>query len=88
MAISGEMFEFGLRFFEIGSRAIKPTKARLGARYHSGQWLLYLMSDHGRHRIARHQPRLTLATLRNERVEQPRLHCRYLVQEENEHEGT
>src|SRR6266478_7776455 len=84
MAISDDLLECRLRF--IGHRAFKPAQARIGIRYHPGQWLLDLVSNRGRDGVAGHQPRLALAALGEERAEQPRVKRRYFVQQDKQEE--
>ena len=81
MPISNDLLECGLRFIEIGHRAIKPTQARVGVRDHPGQRLLDLMSNRGRHGVSRHQPRLALSALRKDCANQLPIKHRDLVQQ-------
>src|SRR4030088_3771713 len=86
MAISDDLLECRLRFIEIGHRAIKPTQACIGIRYHPRQWLLDLVSKRGRDCVPGHQPRLALAALGEDRAEQPRGKRRYLVEQDKQDE--
>ena len=86
MAIGGDALESFLGFVEIGRRAIKKAKARIGTRDHRGQRLFDLVSNRGRDRVPGHQPRLTLATLGKDRAEQPRIKRRYLVKQDDQDE--
>ena len=87
MAIGGDKLEGFLGSVEIGRRAIKKTKARIGTRDHCGQRLLDLVGNRGRDRVAGHQPRLALAPLGKDRAEQPRVKRFYLIQQDNQDEA-
>src|ERR1700738_4926183 len=86
MAISDDLLECRLRLIEIGRRAIKPAQARIGIRYHPGQWLLDLVGNRGRDCVPGHKPRLALAALGEDRAEQSRVKRRYLVQQDKQDE--
>jgi hypothetical protein len=64
---------------ETFSSKSKHTEA---LQFVSNCWLLDFMSDRSRHRVPGQQPRLALAALREDRPRQPRIKCRYLVQQD------
>ena len=87
MAIGGDQLERLLGPIEIGYRAIKKAKARIGTRHHRGQWLFDLVCNRGRDRVPGHQPRFALASLGQDRAEQPRVKRFDLVQQDNQDEA-
>ena len=86
MPVSGDEFEGLLGSIEIGWRAIKKAKARIGTRYHCGQRLLDFVRNRGRNRVAGHQARLAFPSLGKDRTEQPRVKRFNLVQQDNQDE--
>ena len=50
VAVPDNSFENLLHLVELRRRLRKPPQARIGARHHGRQRLLYLVSDRGRHR--------------------------------------
>ena len=86
MAISDDPLERLLGSIEIGHRAIKKPKTRIGTRDHRGQWLSDLVSNRCRYRISGHESRLTLATLGEDGAEQPLIERLDLVQQDDQDE--
>ena len=67
---------------EVRLGAIKPVQSRLGAGDDRRQRLFDFVGNGGRDDVTGHQPRLTLAALRQHRAEQVRVKRRYLVHQD------